>query len=130
MGGGPSNMLLRSRELWESRNLTNCDDDRYNADDMLDMLSGFDDDLLFEQPCKDLNRIIRQSDDAPWILSAAFMILTMQSGFAMRKCPVLNTKKITRNNRTLAHLLFPDALHFGFSRKRIPGTKALSQHHG
>jgi hypothetical protein len=127
MGGAPSNMGGNTTVL----ELTNCDDDEYNADDMLDMLEGFDDELLFKQPCKDLNRIIRQSDDAPWILSAAFMILTMQSGFAMRKCPVLNTKKKSQETTEPSlTLLFPDALHFGFSRKRILGSKALSQYHG
>lgn len=88
MGGAPSNMGGNTTVL----ELTNCDDDEYNADDMLDMLEGFDDELLFKQPCKDLNRIIRQSDDAPWILSAAFMILTMQSGFAMLEKGYLDPK--------------------------------------
>ena len=48
-----------------------------------DILKGFDDDDMEHQDY--LPRIIRQSDDAPWILSSAFMILTMQTGFAMRK---------------------------------------------
>ena len=56
-----------------------------------ELLTGFDDKILHDQ--KYLQKVIRQSDDAPWILSSAFMILTMQSGFAMRKCSTNKEQK-------------------------------------
>ena len=47
-----------------------------------DILKGFDDDDMPNQNY--LPKIIRQSDDAPWILSSAFMILTIAAAMRAR----------------------------------------------
>ena len=48
-----------------------------------DRLKGFGDDAQSLVDEHDLDTVLMQADDATWILSSAFMILTMQSGFTM-----------------------------------------------
>jgi hypothetical protein len=80
-------MWLRgSREL----GYTPCDQNDDGCvpydDDRLSLFGDDRDDAQMLPGQHDLDTVLQQADDATWILSSAFMILTMQSGFSMRKC--------------------------------------------
>lgn len=90
----PTQSSLSSGKMWlrGSRELgyTPCDQNDDGCvpydDDRLSLFGDDRDDAQMLPGQHDLDTVLQQADDATWILSSAFMILTMQSGFSMRKC--------------------------------------------
>ena len=92
-----------------------------------DRLKGFGDDAQSLVDEHDLDTVLMQADDATWILSSAFMILTMQSGFTMRKYSA--TCAFVDENKASSHKLLCVRCPSPRSRKGVFAPETHHQHH-